>query len=204
MSLSTSEGNIMSGLQNEKVVFRGCNILELSFNSTRLLARSWLFWIQRLPDSVRFGSFFGGSEEFWTGSSLYRVYWASNSFWHAIKTWSWFKFKRYLQACTTIGRKVSMLQINQWKIIGTELPTESPLEFGLVPPKSHDVCMFTSCLCSSNLSSLFFWQWCWFPQVPEMTIDSAIADLTTDNFRISGEAVSGRESWVTREDMSNQ
>ena len=60
LTLYTSDGNIFSGLQNETKVFTACNTLELSFNSTRLLARSWWFWIQHLPSLASFGSFLEG------------------------------------------------------------------------------------------------------------------------------------------------
>ena len=104
-----------------------------------------------------FGEFrfiFGVSEEFWTWNSLYWVCSASNSFWHAIKTWSWFKFKRYLQASSTVEKRVFILQIKQWKIIGPNFWQKFLLVW--IAPKFL-VCMFTFCLCSSNVSSLFLW-----------------------------------------------
>ena len=63
-SLYTREGNIFSGLQSEQEVFTGWNTLELSFNSTQLVAGSWLCWIQHLPSSVVFGSFLEGARSF--------------------------------------------------------------------------------------------------------------------------------------------
>ena len=116
--MSTSEGNIFSGLQNETEVFTVCNTPELPFKSTPLDFWRGVGSFEYNTFHLRWVSVLGGSEEFWTGNSLYWVYWASNSFGHAIKTWSWFKFKRYLQACSRVRKRVFILQIKQWKIIG--------------------------------------------------------------------------------------
>ena len=42
---------------------------------------------------------------------------------------SLFKLKHYLRACTTSGKKYGYcMQNNQWKIIGDQLPTKSPVK----------------------------------------------------------------------------
>ena len=86
-------------------------------NSTALSVGSWLFCRQDLPCSVSFWCILGGSVEVWTKNMMYRHQSRVNLIlaFQVVLKWVWplnepheigcssFKFKHYLQECTTSG-----------------------------------------------------------------------------------------------------